>query len=128
MRKQQNWYLIQYDIRHLERGRKVHRHLKSCAFALQESVFAWQGNNTELAELQTRLQDLINTGEDDIRGYRLQHPLILFGQSPFVADVWFQGYPPHQLCPLEWLRNPPADLLQWTASIAPASSTMLINN
>ena len=105
-----HWHLIQYDIRHPKRLRRVFRLLKSCAFALQESVFAWQGTDAELVVLQQALQDCINPKEDDIRGYRLRHPLLLFGRSPFVADVYFQGYPPHQHCPMEWLSNPPPGL------------------
>tara|TARA_R110002167_G_scaffold366254_1_gene594024 strand:+ start:22314 stop:22646 length:333 start_codon:yes stop_codon:yes gene_type:complete len=101
------WHLIQYDIRCPRRGQKIYRLLKSCAFALQESVFAWQGTDTELQHLQQQLQERINPREDDIRGYRIDNPLLLFGQSPFASDVWFQGYPPHQHCPLEWLAEPP---------------------
>lgn len=92
----QNWYQIQYDIRDTRRGQRMYRFLKSCAFSLQASVFAWQGNSAELAALQQRLKGLINVKEDDIRGYQLRHPLMLFGASPFVSDVYFSGYPAHQ--------------------------------
>ncbi|WP_338352698.1 CRISPR-associated endonuclease Cas2 [Thalassolituus oleivorans] len=107
-----HWYLITYDVRHPKRCQRIYRHLKKCAFALQESIFAWKGTQTELQQLQYELSSRINVSEDDIRGYRLHYPLMLFGRSPFVVDVYFQGYPPHQHCPLEWLHNPPAKLWQ----------------
>ncbi len=96
MRKTRHWYLIQYDIRDARRGQRVYRFLKTCAFSLQESVFAWQGTNAELAVLQQHLKRLINAKEDDIRGYQLSYPLRLFGTSPFVSDLYFSGYPTHQ--------------------------------
>lgn len=96
MRTTQHWYLIQYDIRDPRRGQRVYRLLKTCAFSLQESVFAWQGSNAELTALQQRLSHLINLKEDDIRGYQQGHSLMLFGNSPFVSDLYFSGYPPHQ--------------------------------
>ena len=104
------WYLITYDIRHPRRLQRVHRYLKSCAIALQESVFAWQGTPAELQHLKQQLHQRINAAEDDIRGYRLHHPLLIFGRSPFAHDVYYQGYPTHQHCPLEWLSNPPESL------------------
>lgn len=101
----QNWYLIQYDIRDIRRGQRVYRLLKACAFSLQESVFAWQGSSAELVALQQRLNRLINLKEDDIRGYKLSHPVLLFGASPFTSDVYFSGYPPHQHSPLSGLNQ-----------------------
>lgn len=90
------WYLIQFDIRDLKRGQKVYRLLKTCAFSVQESVFAWQGNLEELATLKKNLSKLINLQEDDVRGYQIHNPLALFGASPFASDTYFSGYPTHQ--------------------------------
>lgn len=109
-----HWYLIQYDIRHPKRLRRVHRLLKTCAFALQESVFAWQGTLNQLDNLQQQLQKIINAKEDDIRGYRIRYPLMLFGELPFTSDTYFAGFPPSQPCPAEYLAQPPDQL--WTAA------------
>tara|TARA_R110002167_G_scaffold366450_1_gene597502 strand:- start:12396 stop:12725 length:330 start_codon:yes stop_codon:yes gene_type:complete len=104
------WYLIQYDIRNPRRLQRIHRLLKRTAIALQESVFAWHGNTRQLGVLKRQLRQHMDEQEDDIRGYRLQHPLLLFGESPFTEECWFDGYPPHRLCPHIWLRQPPAAL------------------
>jgi CRISPR-associated endonuclease Cas2 len=87
MKTSPHWYLIQYDIGSPRRCRQVHRLLKSCAFALQESVFAWFGDQTELTALQQQLTQRINPKEDGIRGYRLHYPLLLFGELPFTPDA-----------------------------------------
>jgi|LSQX01.2.fsa_nt_gb CRISPR-associated endonuclease Cas2 len=104
------WHLIQYDIADPRRLRKVHRLLKTCAVAIQESVFAWQGTDSELLALQSQLVKIINKAADDIRGYRLKNPLLLFGRSPFASDCYFNNWPPWQPCPVEWLQHPPAEL------------------
>lgn len=111
MRSANYWHLIVYDIRCPRRLRRVHAFLKKQAYALQESVFAWQGTEQELIELQQGLLERINSKEDDVRGYRLpaNQKLHLFGVSPFLDDVYDFGLPPHELQPLglleddEWL-------------------------
>lgn len=95
MRNAKYWYVIQYDIKCPKRGQKVLRHLKTCAFALQKSVFAWQGTTIELDALQTKLLQLINPKQDDIRGYLISKQLLLFGANPFLEESYFSGYPPH---------------------------------
>lgn len=101
------WYLIQYDIRCKKRLQRVHRTLKRCAYALQKSVFAWYGTAPELAVLQQQLTQLINAKEDDVRGYRIREPLLLFGQLSFIEGAYFAGYPPHEQVALEVLHQPP---------------------
>lgn len=108
--KRKQWYLIQYDIADPARLRRVHRLLKSCALAIQNSVFAWLGCSTELASLQDKLQQIIDPNTDDIRGYRLKNPMLLIGQSPFLQDAYFSCLPAHQHCPLEWLVEHPPGL------------------
>lgn len=98
-----HWYLIQYDIRCKRRGQKVYKLMKRCAFSLQESVFAWQGTNSELKVLQEEIKARINRKEDDIRGYKINQPLSFFGTSPFVSDIYFSGYPPHQALSIDCL-------------------------
>lgn len=108
MRLARHWHLIVYDIRCPKRLRKVHAYLKKQAYALQESVFAWEGTDQELAELQTGLRQRMSEKEDDIRGYRLpvRQQLHLFGVSPFVDDIFDSGQPPHSLHSLELLHTP----------------------
>lgn len=92
------WFIIMYDIRNAKRLQKVHKLLKPRAYALQKSVFAWCGNINQLNELQQQLQILINTKEDDVRGYRVpanQH-IELWGVNPFCAGVFDARYPPVQ--------------------------------
>lgn len=110
--KRKQWYLIQYDIADAVRLRRVHRLLKSCALAVQNSVFAWHGYATELTQLQDRLQQMINPKADDIRGYRIRNPLLLIGQSPFIQDAYFSCLPAHQHGPLDWLAEHPPEFFQ----------------
>lgn len=107
MRLANYWHLIVYDIRCPKRLRRVHAFLKKQAYALQESVFAWQGTEQELIKLQQGLKDCINNKEDDVRGYRLpaNQKLYLFGVSPFLEDVYDFGLPPYELQPLELLED-----------------------
>lgn len=100
------WYLIQYDIRCKKRLVRVYRTLSSCAYALQRSVFAWYGTAEALNALQQQLSNIINAKEDDIRGYRIKNPLLLFGQSCFVDGAYFAGFPPHQHLALSALTEP----------------------
>lgn len=94
MRLERSWHLIQYDIRDARRLRRVYRYLKSQAFPVQASVFVWFGNANELAVMQQQLRERINEREDDLRGYRLHHPLLLFGVLPFTSDVHGEAFPP----------------------------------
>ncbi|MBM94512.1 MAG: CRISPR-associated endonuclease Cas2 [Oceanospirillaceae bacterium] len=104
------WYLIQYDIANPKRLQRVYRLLKSCAIPLQHSVFAWQGNQHQLAELKRQLTQRINLDEDDIRGYRIRKPIYLFGRNPLPDDLAFDGGPPHRHCPISALQHAPEAL------------------
>lgn len=108
MRNARYWYIIVYDIRCPRRLQRIHRHLKKQGYALQESVFAWEGDAAELLELQTELKKRMSVREDDIRGYRLPaHQTIqLFGVSPFANGVIDSGTPPHELHALSQLNDP----------------------
>lgn len=92
------WFIIMYDISNAQRLQKVHRFLKPRAYALQKSVFAWRGNISQLNELQQQLQKLINTKEDDVRGYRVpaNQNIELWGVNPFCAGIFDARYPPVQ--------------------------------
>lgn len=114
MRNASQWYVIQYDIKCPGRGRKILKFLKTCAFALQGSVFAWRGNGDELERLKQDLSQIINLQQDDVRGYLIRTPLRLFGVNPFVDSCFFSGFPPHKICPLQWLACPPAELWRGT--------------
>lgn len=98
-----NLSIAHYDIADKKRLQRVHRFLKSCAFALQGSVYAWYGNSEALRHFKKKLRTLINPNEDDVRGYMLKNALWLFGVSPFVEGVYFGGYPPHVHCALDKL-------------------------
>lgn len=105
MRLERKWHLIQYDIRDPKRLRRVHRLLKSQAVAVQNSVFAWFGHTLELRDLQAKLQECIKAGEDDVRGYELHHPLMLYGSTAFVEDTYGNSLPPYQHCPIDTLHK-----------------------
>lgn len=97
MKNSKSWYLIQYDIANKRRLAKVHKFLCSIAIPLQNSVFAWFGSSKELDHLQQNLKKIINIYEDDIRGYLITQPIVLYGQSPFIEEVYFDNYPPHEI-------------------------------
>lgn len=94
-----HWSLIAYDVRCPRRLQKLHRFLRTEAYALQESVFAWFGTDEEKLILQARMLKFIDKEVDDLRGYRLKSgsSIQLWGSSPFVTDVFDSGYPPHHL-------------------------------
>lgn len=83
------WYVIAYDIREPRRLRKVQRCLRGCGYALQESVFAWQGDNRQLRELQKRLSALIRAEVDDVRGYPVMkgQGILWWGNLPLPGGV-----------------------------------------
>ncbi|MDP4559158.1 CRISPR-associated endonuclease Cas2 [Halomonas meridiana] len=89
------WQLIVYDIRDVRRLRKVHSLLKRCAFALQASVFAWNGSPRELQQLKHELTRIIDPKVDDIRGYPLLagHEILWWGRSPNPDGVHIEGFP-----------------------------------
>ena len=91
--------MIAYDIRSRQRLQKLHRFLRTQAYAIQESVFAWSGTDDELAIFKQRVLKLIRPTEDDFRGYRLPPNSVIefFGSNPFSKGVFDNGYPPHTL-------------------------------
>lgn len=99
MNTQQRWYLICYDIRSTKRLQQLHRYLRTQGYALQESVFAWQGDLQAEKELKKVLQKLIKPQEDDLRLYRLplSQTIQIWGKSPFADGVFNNGYPPHRI-------------------------------
>lgn len=99
MSKISHWYILCYDIRNVRRLQRVHKFLRTEAYALQESVFAWYGNQEEVERLQQELISRIKPSEDDFRGYRLPaNRLIKFwGSSPFLDGILDNGYPPHMI-------------------------------
>lgn len=92
-----HWYLITYDIRNPKRLQRLHRYLRTQGYALQESVFAWQGDQIAVAQLKRKLVTLIRPQVDDLRLYRLpHHPINMWGVNPFAEGVFTNDYPPHQ--------------------------------
>ena len=89
------WQLIVYDIRDIKRLRKVHGLLKRCAFALQASVFVWQGSPRQLQQLKSELARLIDPKVDDVRGYPLpaEHDIVWWGKKPLPAGLHIEGFP-----------------------------------
>ena len=73
--------------------------MRSNCFLVQESIYAWYGDDKELKTLQSALIKQIHLVDDKISGYRLtqRSQLMLWGQSPFIYGVIDSGYPPHQL-------------------------------
>ncbi|MEH6577378.1 MAG: CRISPR-associated endonuclease Cas2 [Amphritea sp.] len=113
------WYIIIYDVHSPHRLQRLHRFLRTCAYALQESVFAWNGTAEQLAQLQAQLSRLIKASEDDLRGYRLppNASLHLWGTSPFLEGVIDTGYPPYRLYQpgqevITSLKTPPRQTLE----------------
>lgn len=99
MNTPRHWYLLCYDIRSPRRLQRVHKFLRTEAYPLQESVFAWYGSQVELQRLQDELLARIDPSQDDFRGYRLPaHAAIGFwGSSPFLDGIMDAGYPPHTI-------------------------------
>jgi CRISPR-associated protein Cas2 len=64
-------YLLAYDIANPKRLMRVHRTVKGYGMPLQYSVFLIVGSTPTLDELLTRLDDIIDPKEDDIRVYPL---------------------------------------------------------
>ncbi|WP_152484448.1 CRISPR-associated endonuclease Cas2 [Halomonas sp. THAF5a] len=93
------WYVIAYDIREPRRLRKVQRLLRTCGYALQESVFAWQGDHRQLRELQRRLRALIKAEVDDVRGYpvRMGQGILWWGNLPLPSGVIDEAAPRFEL-------------------------------
>lgn len=89
------WYLIAYDVRDPKRLRRVQRYLRTCAYALQESVFAWQGDHRQLAELKQQLTRLIRPSEDDVRGYPVPEgqAILWWGNLPMPQGIVDEGAP-----------------------------------
>ena len=74
MKAQKHWYLLSYDIREPRRLRRFHYRVSKLALPLQESVFLLQANPQKLQELDTLIQQLAHTREDDIRLYPVRNP------------------------------------------------------
>jgi CRISPR/Cas system-associated endoribonuclease Cas2 len=91
--------VIAYDIRSRQRLQKLHRFLRTQAYSIQESVFAWSGTDDELVIFKQKVLKLIRPNEDDFRGYRLPPNSVieLSGSNPFGKGVFDNGYPPHKV-------------------------------
>lgn len=59
-------YILSYDIRCPQRWRQVHRLAKGHGDPLQLSVFKCALSAAEAVELRSRLEDVINHGEDQV--------------------------------------------------------------
>lgn len=92
-----HWYILTYDIRCRRRLQRTHKFLRTEAYAIQESVFAWFGNQQQVDELRKKLLSHINPAKDDFRGYRLpaNKPLYFWGDNPFLGGIMDNRYPPH---------------------------------
>lgn len=100
------WHIIIYDISNPGRLQKLHKFLRTRAFSLQKSVFAWRGTPAELIDLQKQIAQRINSCEDDVRGYRvpLHHVINLWGVHPLCDGVFDARYPTvkhHRIEPFE---------------------------
>lgn len=102
MRSAEHWFLICHDIRDGRRLQKLHRLLKGCAFALQETVFIFAGTTAQREQLQQQLRKKMKPSLDDVKIYQLPADFTLefYGQLPWPDGVWFSGYPPTRLHPL----------------------------
>lgn len=102
MRTTEHWYLICYDIRDIKRLQKVHRWLRGCAFALQESVFIYAGTQSQWLKFRRTLQQKIKPSADDVKIYQLPvgFTLEFYGQLPWPEGIYFSGYPATTLLPL----------------------------
>ena len=83
-------YIISYDIGNKKRLAKVGRLFKTEALRVQNSVYYWQGSQTELNAFQDALNNIINSDEDDIRGYLISPSQLvhLFG-APLMQEGCF---------------------------------------
>ena len=92
--------LICYDIANRSRLQRVHRRVRCQARRLQQLVYFFRGNQTELKALIKDLTQIIKKSEDDIRIYPLaaSQPILWFGQQPYPEDIMDFGMP--QLTPM----------------------------
>lgn len=74
-------WLVGYDVSSPRRLRKVHRYLKNEAASAQYSVFAFVGRDSVLDRVFDDLRGLIDTKQDDVRGYHI----------PEHCQVWALG-------------------------------------
>ena len=76
--------------------RKLHRYLRTQAYQLQKSVFAWQGKPAELVELQKKMACLVRPSEDDVRSYRIPvgQLIEIWGVNPLLDGLYNAGNPP----------------------------------
>ena len=93
------WSIITYDVRCPKRLQRLHRFLRTEAYPIQESVFAWFGSEDAKCLLQDQILKFINKDEDDVRGYRLKtgSEIQIYGLSPFGNDIFDSGCPPHRI-------------------------------
>ena len=96
MNNPKHWYLFAYDIRCPRRLQRLHRFFRTQAYALQESVFVWHGNHTEMLLLQAKILTYIKLNEDDLRAYCLSpgSTIQCWGSDPFIDGIFDSGSPP----------------------------------
>ena len=83
------FFLICYDISDQRRLRMVHKILADEALALQYSVFLTRLRPARLAVLMSRIEEVIDDKQDDVRAYRLRKdPEVVFlGKRYFPEGV-----------------------------------------
>ena len=65
-------YLVSYDIHDTRALRRLHRHLQTCATALLESLFLFQGNAEELHTLTQTITHLVPRNGGSVAIYRIR--------------------------------------------------------
>ena len=102
MSRNDNWYLVAYDICDPRRLQRVQRRLKREAMAVQKSVFFYQGSERDLKSLLDELAREMKLKVDDMRawpvdkiqstwmyGKGLQNTALLMpGRKSRLRDVW----------------------------------------
>lgn len=64
-------YIIAYDISDSKRLQKIHRKLIKTAFPIAYSVFFFEGSQRELDQCLSKIKQIINPTQDDVRCYPL---------------------------------------------------------
>ena len=94
-RSNKKWYMLVYDVREPKRLRRIHYFMKKRGIAMQKSVFILKIDKPGLHKLVSRVQELVNKQEDDVRIYPVTNPGSIWaaGQQEKKLENLFVGTP-----------------------------------
>ena len=89
----QSW-LIAYDIADAKRLQRSYRLLTRHALPLQNSVFLYQGSQSQIQALYQQLSHILDKKSDDLRIYKLdaRSPIYAHGQTALPEGILLSGF------------------------------------